>query len=317
MSNIPKLSKSDIMRWIGSASFMRAQTYVRDGSMVYLRQTGEQLKAHCQEYMGPPYQVEVNFSADEIVAGSCSCPMGSGGQCKHVGALLITWLEEPEAFRRVESLEVSLEQRSKAELVLFIRQLVQHDPLLATRLEVPGLSRNESGIVTVEIVKQHVKNALESIALDEWGAYSWIAAELSHVVHLGDEYLSSKEWNNAITVYQVVAHELLTHYKTFDDQEGQLQGIVRKCVFGLGLCLAAIDDPTHRESIFQTLFDIYRWQVHELGLNKPYNQVTDIMLALGTEKEKEKMARWLQTIGPSEKGLSPYSFDRLRWTLGS
>ena len=169
MSDIPKLSKSHIIQWIGSASFMRAQSYVRDGSIVNLRQSGEQLKAHCHEYMGPPYQVEVNFSLGNIAGASCSCPMGSRGQCKHVGALLITWLEEPEAFRGVESFERSLEQRSKAELMLFIRQLVRHDPLLATRLEVPRLTRNERGIVTVEIVQQHVKNALESIPLDEPG----------------------------------------------------------------------------------------------------------------------------------------------------
>ena len=70
-----------------------------------------------------------------------------------------------------------------------------------------------------------------------------------------------------------------------------------------------IDNVTRRERILQTLFEIYRWEIHDLGLNKGYNEVSNIMLTLGTEKEKEQIARWLQTIHPTEKGLSRYSLD--------
>lgn len=317
MSHIPKLSKSIVMRWIGSASFMRAQTYVRDGSIVNPRQSGHELKAHCNEYMGTPYQVEIKFLADEMISTSCSCPMGHDGRCKHVGAVLILWLEEPERFRSIKSFTQSLEQRSKSELILFLRQLVQNDPFLATRLEVPRLNRDRFGRVEEETVRVHVKNALQSMDLNEPGALGWISAELAHIVQLGDECLSLTEWENAVTIYQVIIEELLADSGTFNKQEHHLQSIMKKCVFGLGSCLPAIDAVAQREDIFRTLFDIYRWEVQNLGIEKPYHEVTDIMLALGTRKEKEQIAGWLQGIDPSHQGLSRYTLDRLLWALGN
>ena len=316
MSQIPKLNKSAIIGSIGSASFMRAQTYVRDGSIVNLRQSGQQLKAHCHEYMGPPYQVDIKFFADEIIS-SCSCPMGNGGRCKHVGATLILWQEEPNSFRPVKSLAESLNQRSKSELLLFLHQLMNDDPFLATRLEVPRLSVDRFGMATEEMVRLHIKNALQSVDLNEVLAYEWLSAELAHIVQLGDECLATIEWKNAVTVYKVIMEELLANATMFEKHPDYLQPIMKKCVFGLGSCLPGISDSEHREDIFRTLFDVYQWEVQHLGLQKPYHEVTDIMLALGTRKEKEQIASWLQTMTPSDQGLSRYTLDRLLWALGN
>ncbi len=317
MRHIPKLSKSIVMHRIGRTSFMRAQSYVDGGSIVNLRQTGHELKAHCNEYIGTPYQVEIKFLADEIISTSCSCPMGHDGRCKHVGAVLILWVEEPERFRSIKSLTESLEQRSKSELILFLRQLVQHDPFLTTRLEVPRLNRDRFGQVSEETVRVHVKSALECIDLNEQGAFAWISAELIHIVQLGDECLGMTEWENAVTIYQAIIEELLADSSLFDKQEHHLQSIMKKCVFGLGSCIPAIDNAAQREEIFRTLFEIYRWEVQHLGIEKPYHEVTDIMLALGTRQEKEQIAGWLQRLDPSDKGLSRYTLDRLLWALGN
>lgn len=317
MSHIPKLNKSAIIHWIGSASFMRAQTYVRDGSIGNLRQTGQRLKAHCHEYMGAPYEVEIKFLAEEIISTSCSCPMGHGGRCKHVGAVLILWLEEPDAFRSVKSLTESLQQRSKNELILFLHQLIKDDPFLATRLEVPRLDRDHFGVVAEETVRLHVKKTLQNIDPDEAFSYEWASAELVHIAQLGDECLTTREWENAVTIYQVITKELLANAAIFEKQAHHLQPIMKKCVFGLGSCLPTTSDPEYREDIFRALFDIYQWEVKYLGIHKPYHEVTDIMLALGTRKEKEQIASWLQTMNPSHQGLSRYTLDRLLWALGN
>ncbi len=54
------------------------------------------LKALCQGSAASPYRVEVTFSQKGIASTNCSCPVGAGGYCKHVAALLLTWLHEPE-----------------------------------------------------------------------------------------------------------------------------------------------------------------------------------------------------------------------------
>lgn len=310
MSHIPTLNKSDIMRWVGSASFGRAQVYVRDGSIVNPRCTALVLKAHCHDAITPAHRVEVTLDEQGIVKGDCSCPMGGAGRCKHVGALLLTWLEEPDAFREVESLARSLEWRSKEELILFARQMVAHHPHLETRLEVPRLNRYKKGLLEADVIRQHVAKALQSVDQSEWGASSWIAAELSHVVRLGDQYLRVKELDNATMVYKVVSHDLLDDYQKLDDKEGQLYAIIKKCVFGLGSCLAGLDESQRRENIFHTLFKIYEWEVKELSLNHKYQEVTDIIVALGRPEEKQLFASWVRELCATNTGWPRYTFSR-------
>lgn len=46
--------------------------------------------------------------------------MGTGGRCKHVVALLLTWIDDPGAFMETETLMTTLENRSKAQLIALI-----------------------------------------------------------------------------------------------------------------------------------------------------------------------------------------------------
>ena len=66
----------------------------------------------------------VQLDAGEIADAHCSCPVGGGGRCKHVAALLLTWQAKPETFAPVEDLAQALERRSKAELIALIQQML-------------------------------------------------------------------------------------------------------------------------------------------------------------------------------------------------
>ena len=71
------------------------------------------------------YYVQATLGAQGIVAADCSCPVGEGGRCKHVAALLLIWQANPGEFVEMEELDASLERRSKAELIALVKQMLR------------------------------------------------------------------------------------------------------------------------------------------------------------------------------------------------
>ena len=136
-AEIPLISENDIRSWVGPASFQRGRAYFRQGAIQNPRRQRETLKANCLGSYAPSYRVEVTFDLDGIGWADCSCPVGGGGYCKHVAAMLLTWLDSPSVFKEIEDLDAALEQRSKGELIALIRRMLQREPDLEILLELP------------------------------------------------------------------------------------------------------------------------------------------------------------------------------------
>ena len=77
------------------------------------------------------------FDTDGISKTHCSCPVGSGEDCKHVAALLLTWMHRPGDFREIEELDVILERQNKKELIALIKLMILRRPELEVLLETP------------------------------------------------------------------------------------------------------------------------------------------------------------------------------------
>src|SRR5512142_1667186 len=124
MDRIPVISESDVQNWVGTRSFQKGYRYFEDETILNPRQRGQSLIAECQGSQPTPYRVEIRLGAEGILDGSCTCPAGEGGHCKHSAALLLTWLHEPGSFVEVPELDSLLENRSKDELISLIQQMI-------------------------------------------------------------------------------------------------------------------------------------------------------------------------------------------------
>ena len=93
MPTLETLTHSDLKSVLKSKILSRARGYVgqvRDGV-----RKGKTLTA---EVRGSRlYQVEVDVEPSGITA-HCSCPYNWGGYCKHIGAVLLKWIESPGSF---------------------------------------------------------------------------------------------------------------------------------------------------------------------------------------------------------------------------
>jgi uncharacterized Zn finger protein len=102
MSVVPEVREGTIRKFAGERIFTRGQEYAYSGAIFDTRRQGMTLRSRCQGSQVEAYRVQVTFDEEGISDADCSCPAGSAGGCKHVAALLLTWLAEPEAFTAME-----------------------------------------------------------------------------------------------------------------------------------------------------------------------------------------------------------------------
>jgi len=165
----PDLTMEDIQAWVGQASYRKGDSYFHQGAIIEPRQQGMMLKAHCLGSSAPSYRVQATLDEEGIAEANCSCPVGAGSQCKHIAALLLTWLNNPEAFEENADLETSLEQRSKPELIVLIRQMLQRYPELEYLLELPSpAAATSQADINPKIIRHQVTQAFARSG-DDWG----------------------------------------------------------------------------------------------------------------------------------------------------
>ena len=299
----PTLNEGTISDWVGSQSFQRGRSYFKGGDIFETRRQGNTLKALCQGSRPQPYRLWVAGSTEGIKEAHCSCPVGGGGHCKHIGALLLTWLHQPDVFRTVEDPDANLERRSKSELIALIKQMLEVQPNLEILLEstLPADSRS-STLVDLESYRRQAASAIRSSA-DGW---DWDGTGgIGVVLGSGDNFLAKSDYANAGIVYQAVAQEVFEHFEMLHDDyhdSDYLYDAVNRCVQGLGKCLdAGDDDAVAREKALQGLFAIYRSELDYGGYGLG-DGAEDLILEHATEAEKSLIAGWVRAALPAATG---------------
>jgi hypothetical protein len=93
MPTLEKFSHVHLKKIINAATQRKARGYINRLSNCVRR--GDTLTADARGTN--QYHVEIIFS-EEGVQAVCSCPYDWGGHCKHIGAVMYKWLEQPGAF---------------------------------------------------------------------------------------------------------------------------------------------------------------------------------------------------------------------------
>src|SRR5438309_4729774 len=195
METISTISKDEIRARVGERSFERGMQYFRSGAIFDTRLQGATLKARCHGSQGGPYRLEVTLSAEGIPGAHCSCPVGSGGYCKHVPALLLTWIERPEQFAEREELDAALEARSKAELIALVKQMLRQELELEWLLETPlPAAGKRQGPVDAAIYRRQADALVGGDEYNEWPALADVVQGLLAIKEIVDGVAAQDEY---------------------------------------------------------------------------------------------------------------------------
>jgi uncharacterized Zn finger protein len=299
MAEVARLSTPRIRRQVGESSIHKAKAYARTQSWDNLRIQGSTIKGHCRGTAPKPYRVEVTFDGEDIVRADCSCPIGAGGHCKHVAALLILYRQHADAFAEAEELDHALERRSQGELIALIRRMIRRVPELELLLDVPMPgSAGAEAAGDPEPFRRQARAAFEH-AGDDWNAVSLAARELHDIVATGDEFRERDEFAAAAAAYRGVAEVALDQLDAIHDDDGDLYDVIGACADGLGKCLEATPwaERARREGLLRSLFDLYVIDENHGGLSAG-DSIFDVFVRKTTPDERKLLANWVRASLP-------------------
>ncbi len=298
MSAIPKLTEQNIRTFVSEQHFQKGQQLAHDGAILNPEQQAMALKAYCYGSLPEPYRVQVTFDGSRINSYLCSCPAGASVYanrgCEHAAALLLAWIEQPEAFVQTDDIDTILERQSKAQLIKLVKQLLQKQPEVEWELTMPPLPGHKSVPIDVEEYRDQVDEAFRN-AGREWDAVYGISSDLSQITATAARFARLRDYANAAAVYEVVAMGTLSHYLSYHDEDGALGRVIQDCVGGLGACLESErEDELLREQILEAIFAVYRFDVDHggFGLTK---DIPPEFLQYTTPEEKHLVAQWART----------------------
>ncbi|HEY9609873.1 SWIM zinc finger family protein, partial [Allocoleopsis sp.] len=248
---LPRLTESKIRKLATSQSFTRGDRYYQNRSIVNPIRQGLTLWADCQG--SQLYQTRVTLSKDGIAATSCTCRYDWGGICKHLVALLLTYVRQPESFYVMPSLEEMLASRSREDLVSLIGQMVQRVPELMSLIELSARS-SQGQPIDISVYRRQAQRALRRDDMHE------IAEDLEMLCDAANQLLDAGDWLNSGTLYQMLLQETTENYDGVlqsIDYDGEVAGLSQDFAEGLGQCLAQAQelDSLTREVWLTTLLE--------------------------------------------------------------
>lgn len=296
----PLLSHESIQNYVGLASFQRGEKYVRNQAVVQGKCKNHLVTAFCQGHEFDPYRVEAIFDSEGLVSSYCSCPVGAGGKCKHVAALLLTWVENPESFINWDELKEKLAHYDSIALVELIDFL--DDKVKNSAESIQAFQQNLQSLKSARLAKyfQRIEEAFHVSELpwyhpDE-GGIAEIAFTLSKIRADVDQLIEEGQWEEVIRISQALVQHIVLHLENHPDPWGNLEEVIKGCVRSLDHALEKIKaEPTWRQRIFQILFRLIEEQIYrETSIGA--EEAKEVLLRHVRAEEREKIITWVQAI---------------------
>ncbi len=299
-----KLTEKAICDRVGERGFQLGQEYFNQGAIFDCRRQDALLKARCHGRSAAYYLVSARLEGDQIEEARCSCSDGEGGSCKHVAALLLTWLRAPGRFRETEPVGKLLSHRTKAQLIRLIERMLDHDPELESWVELalPKPGKNGAAI-DAAACRDRTAGAFQSAGCGA-EADRQLSNDLASLKRIGDGHLEGREFEAAAAVYHGILQGFTDEYVAFHDETGSVVSVARQCVEGLASCLPYLEkSPETRQAALRTLFELFNLDVDSGGVGLA-DEVPDVLCRQTTPKERATAADWVREAMPRGDDVS-------------
>lgn len=239
--NMPRLSEAKVRQLASAQSFERGQNYYSNEAILEPVRQGMTLRAQCEGSEDESYDVSATLNQHGVATVSCTCSYDWGGACKHIVALLLTYIHDPQAFRVVPPLETLLATCSRETLMAMIDEMVQREPGFMSVVELAAAtpaSQQASGKsdkpIDVSMHRQQARRAMQSENPHR------IESDLRGLCKAAARLAESGDWLSAGAVYHVALDEAVQGYDDLVrsmDEDGDIAMVIDELAQGLSACL--------------------------------------------------------------------------------
>jgi len=235
---IPNLSEATIRRHAIAQSFERGLEYYESGSVVSLVQRGKELTGLVEGSDVYPYRVSVGFDPGGITRAGCTCPYAFEGWCKHIVAVLLTCVHDPDQIEQRAELAALLVPLNRHQLKTILQNLVEARPEWIDAIEQEIACLPESTLqpqtpakaqarsspprrtsVDPAPIERQVQNILYSYQ-GQWNDDPAID-EVRQIVYKADKFLEQGDGNNALIILGAVTRAYSRDWMNLDGSSGE------------------------------------------------------------------------------------------------
>jgi uncharacterized Zn finger protein len=290
MMSKPSLTEATIRNLTTAQSFSQGQAYLRDGAVLEIGQQDDLLLAEVEGSEYEPYQVRVRLDAGGIVDADCTCPYDGGGCCKHIVAVLLAFVQQPDRVMErtpVASLLSGLDRETLANL---LTDLLASHPHLADWVEARLAAREGASQVESEAAAgprqrqtaldpkpfQHqVRSILRGLGQMRPSEAYWATGstvdQVREVMMQAQPFLEAGDGRNALVILEAVADEYMDTWLEFDDSDGDLGAFFGELgpMFAEAI-LSADLSPAERDS-WATKLSGWQAEIDDYGIDEGFD----------------------------------------------
>ena len=227
----PQLTLEQIQQRCTEQSFTRGLDYFHAGAIDNPVLHGYTLSATCEGTDIDPYRVTVELIPTEITSTCCSCPYDWGGDCKHIAALLLTYIQEPDTILSLEPLFATLEAKSKSSLLQIISELLKRAPELVpiaqAYSDIPVIPLEPGPLPLVTAYREQIDSIFGDSLLEQHHLHQ-VLVQLESLWDQAESLAQLGETERALSILHALIHQSIARYSD-TSQTGELPWFVGKC----------------------------------------------------------------------------------------
>jgi len=267
MTSAINLTEAMIRSACAPQSFERGQEYYHSDAIYNTVRLGNLLIADCEGTSAPCYRVQVGLDEAGVHSAACTCPYDWGGYCKHIVALLLTYIHEPELFVERSEPEDLLAPLSREDLVKLMGKLLRRQPDLYDWLEAEIQKPQRKGKhtrtapVSAQGYRRQISSILHSLDRMRPSQAYWhmdeMVGQLGEVQGSARQFLENGDAQSALTILMALVEEVSSQYELLDDSNGTLGGFMDDLRLPLAEAILSADmAETEREAISSKLEEL-------------------------------------------------------------
>jgi len=264
-----KITESTLKSLSSPESFTRGHDLYQSDAIFDTFQKDDLLTGKCEGSSAPFYQIHVQLDEGGIQEASCTCPYDRGGYCKHIVALMLTYMHNPDAFIKQKNINELLGQLDKDALVHLITKMVDKNPDVYSWLQtaIPAVSAKSQPAqqrikrkteVSKTAYKRQIQSILHSLQGYRMSEAYWMMGgmvdQLNHVRDAAYDFLEADDAQGALIILTTLLTEVSGSFEQFDDSDGELGGFFSELALPLVEAILSADlSKTERRSLFNEL----------------------------------------------------------------
>ncbi|MES0488914.1 MAG: SWIM zinc finger family protein [Leptospirales bacterium] len=257
-----ELSENYIRGWCGDKSYSRGKTYFRNNAIYDCSIIKNRIEAKCEGSYEDSYELWIEMNETGIAVSKCSCPVGYDGDCKHIAALLLSWLNESQDFGSQLNLASDLQSKSKEELIDFIQRMANDSE------STKELVKAFTGVVDIQAIKKQINRAFNTYG-KRWVSEREVSDNIINVMLTLHQVMKSKDYENTFKIASYLSNKLMNSFNNYSDEGGYLRNTLDGCIDALGICLKNArekDGKTLRKNIIKHLLSIIEFDYEYGGI---------------------------------------------------